>query len=551
MVSRRTSNLIFFFAFAAILLAMHWPLLMLPFHWDELGQFVPAALDLYRDGSFVPHSTLPNVHPPGVMLILAVVWKVFGFSILSSRVTMLATATIGVYLSFVLAIRLSRKSPDAPAIAAVVFLIAAPLFYTQSMMVLLDMPAMTLTVLALLLFLDERYAACALATVALVLVKETAISTPMVFGAWLLFREKRVREALYFLAPAVAVGLWLMELHHATGHWLGNDEFARFNVSQSLGFSHIVYAVGRRIYSHFLSDGHFLGTAAVFAGWRLLRGKEWAIAGLVAIAQTAVVTLFGGAVLDRYMLPVLPILYTAFAVAASAWSPRVRLSVQAVMVVLFLLGWVWNPPVPFPYENNLAMVDFVRLQQTAAGYLEDHAAHQRIATAWPLTDALIHPEFGYVRQPLNLTTVTGGVRLANIARLNPKDFDLLVMYSAEWSVKGRILDIHPIRALVRTFLDPNINATEDEIRETLGFVPVLRWTRGGQWIEIYRPLQPPAAIAGYSSAPRTFSSSAASVNGFASKRAPIGTFSSPVNPEMNNVLSLGADCCMRRASSGP
>ncbi len=87
---------------------------------------------------------------------------------------------------------------------------------------------------------------------------------------------------------------------------------------------------------------------------------------MLAIAQTAVVTLLGGAVLDRYMLPVLPILYAAFAVAASAWSRRVRLSVQAAMVTLFIVGWFWNPPVPFPYEDNLAMVDFVRLQQTAA-----------------------------------------------------------------------------------------------------------------------------------------------------------------------------------------
>jgi 4-amino-4-deoxy-L-arabinose transferase-like glycosyltransferase len=485
--SRRASHLIFFLAFVAILVAMHGPLLTLPFHWDELGQFVPAALDLYRDGAWVPHSTLPNVHPPGVMLLLAGVWKIFGFSILSARLTMLAIAAVGVYLSFLLAIRLSRKSPDAPAIAAVVFLIAAPLFYTQSMMVLLDMPAMTLTVLSLLLFLDQRYAACALATAALVLVKETAISTPMVFAAWLLFREKRVREALYFLAPAAALGMWLVELHHATGHWLGNDEFARFNVNQSLSFSHIVYAIGRRIYMLFLSDGHFLGAAALIAGWRLLRGKEWAIAGLVAIAQTAMVTLLGGAVLDRYMLPVLPILYTAFAVAALAWSQRVRFSVQAAMVTLFLVGWFLNPPMPFPYENNLAMVDFVRLQQTAAEYLEDHAADRRIATAWPLSDAIIHPEFGYVRRPLNLTIVTGGVRLSNLAKLNPRDFDVLVMYSAEWSGKRRLLNIHPIRSLVRAFLDPNINATPEEIRATLGFVPVLRWTRGGQWIEIYVP----------------------------------------------------------------
>jgi hypothetical protein len=467
---------------------MHLPFLTLPFHWDELGQFVPAALDLYRDGAWVPHSTLPNVHPPGIMLLLAGVWKIFGFSILSARLTMLAIASAGVFFSFLLAIRLARKASGAPAFAAVVFLMVAPLFYTQSMMVLLDMPAMTLTVVALLLFFDQRYAACAAATTALVLVKETAITTPLVFALWLLFHEKRHRDALYFLAPALALGLWLVELHQATGHWLGNDEFARFNVSQSLGFSHIVYAAGRRLYMLFVSDGHFLGAAALIAGWRLLRGPEWTIAGLVAVAQTAVVTLLGGAVLDRYMLPVLPILYTAFAVAGSAWSRPVRLCCQAAMVTLFVAGWFWNPPVPFPYENNLAMVDFVRLQQEAAEYLEDHAGSQRIATAWPFSEALINPEFGYVHRRLNLTVRTGGVRLANLAKLNPKDFDILVLYSAEWSVKGRLLDIRPVRWLVRSFLDPNINATTDEIRSTLGFAPVLRWTRGGQWIEIYLPV---------------------------------------------------------------
>jgi hypothetical protein len=486
-LSRRASHLIFFSAFAAILLALHMAFLTLPFHWDELGQFVPAALDLYRDGTLVPHSTLPNVHPPGVMLILAGVWKIFGFSILSSRLTMLAIAAVGLYLSFLLAIRLSRNVDGAPAFAAVAFLMAAPLFYTQSMMVLLDMPAMTLTVLALLLFFDERYAACAVATTALVLVKETAITTPLVFAAWLLFREKRWGQALYFLAPAAALGLWLAELHQVTGHWLGNEEFARFNVNQSLSFSHVMYAIGRRIYALFLSDGHFIGAAALIAGWRLLRGKEWTIAALVALAQTAVVTLLGGAVLDRYMLPVLPILYAAFAVAGSAWRRPVRLCAQAAMVALFVVGWFWNPPVPFPYENNLAMVDFVRLQQQAADYLENYGAGQRIASAWPFSDAVINPDFGYVRRPLNLTVRTSGMRMNNLATLNPKDFDVLVLYSTEWSVKGRLLDFEPVRSVVHAFLDPNVNATPEEIRAALGFVPVLRWTRGGQWIEIYVP----------------------------------------------------------------
>jgi hypothetical protein len=141
----------------------------------------------------------------------------------------------------------------------------------------------------------------------------------------------------------------------------------------------------------------------------------------------------------------------------------------------------------YAYEDNLAMVDFVRLEQQAAEYLEDHMADQRIATAWPFFDALKRPEFGYVQRPLNLAKRMTGVRAADLAELNPKDFDVLVLYSAEWSVKGRLLDYELVRSVVQAFLNPNVNATAEEIRAQLGFVPVLRWTRGGQWIEIYLP----------------------------------------------------------------
>jgi hypothetical protein len=48
-------------------------------------------------------------------------------------------------------------------------------------------------------------------------------------------------------------------------------------------------------------------------------------------------------------------------------------------------------------------------------------------------------------------------------------------------------DIEPVRSVVRAFLDPNVSATNEEVRVTLGFVPVLRSERGGQWIEIYLP----------------------------------------------------------------
>jgi hypothetical protein len=131
-------------------------------------------------------------------------------------------------------------------------------------------------------------------------------------------------------------------------------------------------------------------------------------------------------------------------------------------------------------------VDFVRLQQEAAHYLEDHAANQRIASWWPFTDAILTPELGYVQHPLHPVRIDG-FDSASIAKLNPKDFDVLVVYLHDWSAEGRLLDVGPIRYLVRTLNGYRPQVSSEEIRAVLGFVPVVRWTGGGQFIEIYVP----------------------------------------------------------------
>lgn len=492
MTKKLVSAGIFLAAFAAVLAAIHRPYLKLPFHWDELGQFVPAALDLYRDGDWVAHSTLPNVHPPAVMAVIALAWRVFGYSsvehsILVARLTMLAVASLGALFSFLLAIRLARGTAGAPAFAAVLFLIASPLFYTQSMMVQLDMPAMTLTALALVLFLDGRWGWCAAACTLLALTKETAITTPLVFGAWLYLRDKKLREALYFLAPAVALGAWLIVLHRATGHWLGNEAFAQYNIGDALKPLQILYSILERAMYLFLNEGRFIGVVALYVGWRLLRGRDWNIAALVAGAQLAMVTLLGGAVLDRYLLPVLPILYAAVAAAASAYPAAWRWTSHTALIAMLLLSWVWNPPYPFQYEDNLAMVDFVELQRSAAEFLEVSAPTRRIASMWPFTGAIGNPEFGYVEQPLRAVSLES-FEAGDLADLDRRSFDLLVVYSRQYPIEGSWIDVAPLDGLLRKLPGYHPQATQDELTRS-GYLSLTRWERHGQWIEVYVALK--------------------------------------------------------------
>jgi hypothetical protein len=124
-------NLFFFFVFAGAMLVLHWPYLRLPYFWYEMGQFVPAARDIVRDGAWIPQSPAPNVHPPGVMAFVALVWRVAGFSISATRLAMLLIAAVGLLFVFILGIELGRPGQAMSALLVPVLLLFSPLFYTQ------------------------------------------------------------------------------------------------------------------------------------------------------------------------------------------------------------------------------------------------------------------------------------------------------------------------------------------------------------------------------------------------------------------------------------
>ena len=102
------------FAVASIFLfATHFPLLRLPYFWDEAGYYIPAARDLLH-GSLIPHSTPSNAHPPLVMAWLALAWKVLGESQLVTRCAMLLCAAFSLTGFF----RLARSVSNATVAAA-------------------------------------------------------------------------------------------------------------------------------------------------------------------------------------------------------------------------------------------------------------------------------------------------------------------------------------------------------------------------------------------------------------------------------------------------
>lgn len=476
---------LFFGIFSLTLISLHTQLLTLPFFWDEQGQFIPTALDLLRHGWWVARSTLPNVHPPGVEVYLVVWYKVFGFSILVTRIAMLVLAGAGLLFTFLLAIELCRYTEGAPAFIPPLLLLASPLFYMQSMLAQLDMPAMVFTLLALLLFVRGHMRAAAVACIALVLTKETGVVLPAVFGVILLLR-KDYRRAFLFAWPAVALAGWLWLLHTRTSYWLGNPEFAHYNVGYALNPARVIFSLLRRCYYLFFAEFRWIGTVVLLITARrapAFRTDAWRVALLVSAATLILVSVLGGAELERYLLPVLPVFYIAVSVGISRLPKWTGVSVAAALLVGLIVSLFWKPPYPFPYENNYAMVDFVRLQQAAAHYAQENLVGLSIATAWPFSESLRDPDYGYVSHKLNVIE-TGDFHTSSISKINPARFDALIVYTRTWMPHNGVISVPAIRSFLSRFYDwaPEITPAECE-REGLELRAA--WERNGQHIAIY------------------------------------------------------------------
>jgi len=461
----------------AVLLATHWSYLGLPYYWDELGFFIPAAHDLFRAGLLAPQSTPPEVHPPLVMLYLAASWKLFGFSAPVTRVAMLVVGAGTVAAAYALGRRLS--TPPAAAWTAVLLLVSPP-FVAQSMLAHLDLAAAMWTLAALCWFLDRRWRLCGLALTLLVLTKETAVVVPLALAVTA-GKDRRPRWPL--LLPVLALGAWVGYLRAVTGHWAGNPEFASYNVAGALEAGRSGLALLRRLYQLGISNFHWVAALLVLAGRRALAGPGWRACGAIVAAYLALHSVLGGALLLRYLLPALALLYLAAATAGAALRPVWRNAALAGLAAGLAISNWWNPPYPFSYEDNLAVVDFIALEQQAAGFVSEHLPGKVVTTAWPLTDALTNPLAGYVSRPIQVRAVENFQPLS-WATLRADDVEVVAIYSRSWEPEGGWQTWAPAARLLETYFGYRAQIRPQELIQRLGLRRLARWERRGQWMEI-------------------------------------------------------------------
>jgi hypothetical protein len=487
--------------FTAVFLA-HVTLLRLPYFWDEAGYYIPAARDLLG-GSLIPHSTTPNPHPPLVMAWLALWWKLSGYTPAVTRTAMLLVSAFGLLGVY----RLARTvSNTAVAVASTLLTAVYPVWFAQSSLAQLDVAAAAFTIWAINAYLRRRlWTATALFALAAVS-KETAVVAPFALVAWeLLLRavppapeavpKPVIQVSWRLLLSVIPLAGWFLYLYFRTGHVTGNAEFFRYNLGATLNPLRIMIAIGERLWHAFGYMNLFALTvmAALAMMSPPVRGREVErisipiqfIFLVLVVAYILMLSVLGGAVLARYMLPVIPLVII---VAVSTLRRRVPWWkwLIALSLLAFFAALVAKPPYRSAPEDNLNYADFVRLHKRAAGVIQERYAQSHVLTAWPASDELAHPYLGYVKQPIAVVRIDNfTLEQITLAMQAKEQYDIALLFSTKLEPEHPLLDrFEWWRRIEPRFFDYHRDLPLEVAARMLGGTIVFEKHQNGQWVAI-------------------------------------------------------------------
>lgn len=502
---------------------IHATLLRLPYFWDEGGYYVPAALDFYRRWTLIPQFT--NAHPPLPNVVLAMMWHLFGFGIVVTRLTACAFAAAGLLAVYTLGQRLLGASV---AIALTLLIATYPIWFAQSSLAHADIFAAAFSLAGVAIYLigsdgepfatadpaapaqrpdsSPRYVWAAVLFGLAALAKETAIIQPVVLAGFelcLLFKAGGKRRGphlrwFYALAsPVPILALWFGYHRWKTGFTFGNPTFLRYNATANFTLSHIATALQYRFLHLFWQRNIWLpilfALACLFlprrlnGGIRTLSPHVLRIIVLLVAANWIAFSILGGALLTRYLLPIYPLILLVclwiWQTYTQHWPWLVALTLAA-----FVSAWWLNPPTYFAPEDNLTYRDMIVVHQGAIAYLEQHDPDATVLTAWPASAELFRPELGYTKRAFKVDSIEDFTRAeVTKAAEQPDRYDAALVFSTHYvstSLEAYLTN-HANSRRGRKYANER-DLSPQEIAAMLGGRVVWQDNRDGEWAAVLR-----------------------------------------------------------------
>jgi hypothetical protein len=423
--------------------------------------------------------------------------------------------------------RLSRIAANLPVAWATTTLVALyPVYFTQSSMAQVDLPAAGFTFWALAAYIEDRPWKQVLWFSLAALAKETAILAPLALFGWELLvyfvrpcsKETRWKEILppvgrrtrllFLLLPILPLAAWYAYHYSKTGFLLGNPEFFHYNVAATLNPLRVPLALGMRLWQLFGYFGLYLLTlAGLLAMLRPLQIEKtekkmengvarpripiWMQAAFltVLLAYLAFMSAVGGAVLARYMLPVVPLV--VLVLVSTLWRrARYWKLIVGAVAIAFVAGLFSNPPYGFSLEDNLAYRDYIVMHAEASRFLAMRYSGERVLTAWPASDELTRSWLGYVdanaSQPFRIVRIDDftASQIDVVARARD-NFDVALVFSTKYQPPHPLLENWDAwQRIKEKFFGYHRDLLPEDIAQRLGGSIPYRKERNGQWVAV-------------------------------------------------------------------
>jgi hypothetical protein len=204
---------------------------------------------------------------------------------------------------------------------------------------------------------------------------------------------------------------------------------------------------------------------------------------VVMVAHLVALSLIGGAILARYMLPAIP-----FVIIISVSTVWRRVPGWPVVIVLvcaaFVAGLLINPPFVFVPEDSLAYRDSIVLHQQAASIVEQEFPQAEVLTAWPTTDELSKPYLGYVNTRHKVVQMENFTTEELEAARRRDGFDVAIVFSKRYDPPRRLPFSELWKRVQARFFHYQPDTPPELAAQILGGNIFWKAHRGGQWIAI-------------------------------------------------------------------
>jgi 4-amino-4-deoxy-L-arabinose transferase-like glycosyltransferase len=205
----------------------------------------------------------------------------------------------------------------------------------------------------------------------------------------------------------------------------------------------------------------------------------------IAAVYLLALSVIGGAVLARYMLPIVPLFILVCVSTVWRRLPAWK-AVLGVVAAAFIAALFVNPPYGFSPEDNLAYRDYIRLHQRAETFVEIRYPHARVLTAWPASDELSRPNLGYAGRPMQVVRIEDFAAEQLLAAADERErFDIALVFSTKYQPAPTIFDRWRLwQELKARYFGYHVDMSPETAASVLGGNLVYVERRQGQWVGV-------------------------------------------------------------------